>query len=289
VSSRDGVRGPVNRRRGLFGWSEFRLNEFHRATVSFSLYSLSVPLTRSFVHFNQPSMKFLALQTLASAASLIDGVDTGQTVLTAKLECFSCKKAGNDKQLYFALDKEYKEEMSRSPQESPLSASPFGPMLYKRSRETLIDLISVLNASFPDYDFRSVRESQFVKEELANALGQINSRLASVLPNFAQIRDQFWSAVDQEMNLRECTVYSFTPDLDCNPFEEEGDAVWSFNYFFVEKKNLKRILLLTCREEFKQDDFMDQDEMQMQVSSPYPASPMGTGEFGMEMLIEDTY
>lgn len=71
------------------------------------------------------------------------------------------KKAGQDKQLYYTLENQYKEEMSRSPKESILSASPFGPMTFKRSRETLIDLISVLNASFPDYDFRFDRTPNF--------------------------------------------------------------------------------------------------------------------------------
>jgi len=64
---------------------------------------------------------------------------------------FAGKKTGQDKQFYNNLDKELS---TSSPQEMGLSASPFGPMLYKRSRELLIDLIAVLNSSFTDYDFR---------------------------------------------------------------------------------------------------------------------------------------
>lgn len=69
-----------------------------------------------------------------------------------------------------------------------------------------------------------------------------------------------------------------------------GDAVWSFNYFFVEKKNLKRILLMTCREEFKSDDFMEEegdDLMFNHLRSSDQSLPKG--EFNMEMLIEDEY
>jgi len=240
-------------------------------------------------------MKFLALQNLATASSVIDGVDSGQTILGCKIECYSCKKAGNDRQLYFALEKEFQEEMSRSPPASPIAGSPFGPMNFKRSRESLIDLIAVLNASFPDYDFRNVRESQFVKEDLGNALGQINSRLASVVPNYGLVKDHIWAAIDQEINLRECAVYSFTPDPDCNPFEDDGDAVWSFNYFFVEKKNLKRILLLACHELFKGNDQRDDDDDAMEVDEPtspfvYPRSPMQPhGEFSMDLMMEDGY
>ena len=38
---------------------------------------------------------------------------------------------------------------------------------------------------------------------------------------------------------------SYNPDLDSDPFGEEG-SLWSFNYFFYNKK-LKRIVFLTCR------------------------------------------
>lgn len=40
-------------------------------------------------------------------------------------------------------------------------------------------------------------------------------------------------------------VLSYNPDLDSDPFGEEG-SLWSFNYFFYNKK-LKRIVFFTCR------------------------------------------
>lgn len=40
-------------------------------------------------------------------------------------------------------------------------------------------------------------------------------------------------------------VCSYNPDLDSDPFGEEG-SLWSFNYLFYNKK-LKRIVFFTCR------------------------------------------
>lgn len=40
-------------------------------------------------------------------------------------------------------------------------------------------------------------------------------------------------------------VLSYNPDLDSDPFGEEG-SLWSFNYFFYNKK-LKRIVFFTFR------------------------------------------
>ncbi|XP_027766700.1 repressor of RNA polymerase III transcription MAF1 homolog, partial [Empidonax traillii] len=38
---------------------------------------------------------------------------------------------------------------------------------------------------------------------------------------------------------------SYNPDLDSDPFGEDG-SLWSFNYFFYNKR-LKRIVFFTCR------------------------------------------
>lgn len=38
--------------------------------------------------------------------------------------------------------------------------------------------------------------------------------------------------------------YSYNPDLDSDPYGEEG-SLWSFNFFFYNKK-LKRILFFSC-------------------------------------------
>jgi hypothetical protein len=75
--------------------------------------------------------------------------------------CRGCtgKRAGSDKKLYKELNQQY-EELSKSPDsQEALSTSPFGPLSLSTSRRTFISLISTLNASFPDYDFRSVAPS----------------------------------------------------------------------------------------------------------------------------------
>jgi hypothetical protein len=56
--------------------------------------------------------------------------------------------------------------------------------------------------------------------------------------------------------------------------------VWSFNYFFVEKKNVKRILLFTAHEALK-TDYMSEDGMMEDAGMSY-----NDGEFGMEMMME---
>lgn len=40
-------------------------------------------------------------------------------------------------------------------------------------------------------------------------------------------------------------LFSYNPDLDSDPFGEDG-SLWSFNYFFYNKR-LKRIVFFSCR------------------------------------------
>lgn len=51
--------------------------------------------------------------------------------------------------------------------------------------------------------------------------------------------------MDEEICLAECDIYSYNPDLDSDPFGEDG-SLWSFNYFFYNKR-LKRIVFFSCR------------------------------------------
>ncbi|XP_017050663.1 repressor of RNA polymerase III transcription MAF1 homolog isoform X2 [Drosophila ficusphila] len=136
------------------------------------------------------------------------------------------------------------------------------------SRKTLFYLIATLNASFePDYDFSEAKSHEFSKEpSLQWVMNSIHSNLSALAGDQYQvIRQPLWSAVDDEVNLSECDIYSYNPDLSCDPFGEPG-CLWSFNYFFYNKK-LKRIVFFTSRA----------------VNSLYAAE---TSDFSME---EDVY
>jgi len=125
------------------------------------------------------------------------------------------KIAGSDKKLYKSLETQFQVELSKSP-EVELSSSPFGPLTESSSRKTLISLISLLNASFPDYDFCNVKPEQFRKESTAYVvINSINTVLAGVLPNYnTDLSPKLWHVLEAELNLRECDIYSYLPDYD---------------------------------------------------------------------------
>jgi hypothetical protein len=76
------------------------------------------------------------------------------------------------------------------------------------------------------------------------AMNRINTTLASFLsvPNINRI----WEAIDQTIKLEDCDVYFFRPDADIEPETDGGGNLWSFYYFFYNRKE-KRVVYFACR------------------------------------------
>lgn len=77
-------------------------------------------------------------------------------------------------------------------------------------------------------------------------MNTIHSNLAPIAGDqYNGLRQALWSAVDDEITLNECDIYSYNPDLNSDPYGEPG-CIWSLNYFFYNKR-MKRIVFFTCR------------------------------------------
>lgn len=218
-------------------------------------------------------MKYLDEPRLAYWSNFLGSVELGDRLLSVRTDAFSCKKAGDDKRLSKELERHMKEKVSASLSSSPPEAtatntlsrvvrssstssststsaygtSPsFGASLADVGvRRTLVDLICTMNASFPDYDFSGVRPDHFDKEASVSLVrNKVNAALAeiSVIHNKIFL-ESFWADLDEVMQLKDCEVYSYSPDMEGDPFTE--GCLWSFNHFFL-NKSLKRVLFLHC-------------------------------------------
>lgn len=176
---------------------------------------------------------------------LLSAAEAGDARIYGKVEAYSCKTVGEDKRLYKTLESKYIEDMeSEVPELS--TVSPFGPLTQQASRKTLYHLIATLNASFPDYDFSNVKAEHFTKQSaLPLVINSINSSLTNLGENAPDLVQKMWTAIDGEVNLADCDVYCFFPDVDSDPYGDDG-SIWSFHYFFYNKKR-KRIIFITCK------------------------------------------
>lgn len=149
-------------------------------------------------------------------------------------------------------------------------SSPFGSLSQISSRRTFAYLIATLNASHPDYDFsRQLKPSDFRRERsLRHVMNTLDTTIYNLQPkpltfsgpahwssevtpasgailNPAQRwGPRMWRAIDKEMNLKECSIYSWTPAED--PYDEEEGIIWSFDYFFFNKLR-KRVCYVHLR------------------------------------------
>ncbi|XP_041972624.1 repressor of RNA polymerase III transcription MAF1 homolog [Aricia agestis] len=191
------------------------------------------------------------LEALSRALSILNG----DSAVQGRVESYSCKMAGTEKAFYkrFTADGETTHNLhALSPPEGvsysrSLSGDEDGILCDTISRKTLFYLIATLNAAFPDYDFSMAKSSEFSAEPSLNWVqSAVDAALSAVGGmRWRQLKPALWAAIEEEVQLPECRIYSYNPDLASDPFGEPG-CLWSFSYFFYNRK-LKRIVFFTCK------------------------------------------
>lgn len=75
--------------------------------------------------------------------------------------------------------------------------------------------------SFPDFDFGSVRPTEFTPLTVPTALRQISQRLCDLILRQETFLADLWTSLDNVIRLNECEVYAFEDPKD------DGDPVWT--------------------------------------------------------------
>jgi hypothetical protein len=229
-------------------------------------------------------MKFMPNRDLDIVTSTLN-FSTPDLHVVGGCDLYTTKAAGGDKKLYKnienGLEAQYKANLqfsrSLSPPQAHLMApslnlsrsSPFGNLGVISSRRTYAYLIATLNASHPDYDFsHMLRPADFKRERsLRQVMNTIDTTLYNLRPrplnSFVLVPGttpgsmhppstqpswgpSMWRLIDQQMSLKECSIYRYAPD-DIEPFEDDEEgSIWSINYFFFNKTR-KRVCYVYLR------------------------------------------
>jgi hypothetical protein len=146
-------------------------------------------------------MKYLEYQQLEHISNFLTEREMGGRILNGRIEAFSCKRAGEDKKLSKVLEAKMMESLQADEDEIPTMrsrSSSLGDLSEVSTRRLLIDLISTLNASFPDYDFSNAKTEDFVPQSsLTYVLQRVNSYLAEITVNNPSFLDEMWRTVDE--------------------------------------------------------------------------------------------
>ncbi|KAK9934641.1 hypothetical protein M0R45_021777 [Rubus argutus] len=190
-------------------------------------------------------MKFLEYTPLERLNDFLSHLNLGERTIKGCLEAYSCKHTGSDKKLSLSLENEILDYIGKSSDTD--SSSPAEFLLSRSSRKTLIYLVLTLYHLYPDYDFSAVNAHQFFTEETWDSFKQIfdtymveASKEWTETNEGSSLLDTLYKALDEVVGLAECEIYGYQPDSDADPFLDKG-AVWSFNFFFYNRK-LKRVV-----------------------------------------------
>ncbi|KAJ1651923.1 RNA polymerase III-inhibiting protein maf1 [Dispira simplex] len=180
-------------------------------------------------------MKYLDIPDLDLVNAALTFKTSSDSLVCGRLEAYSCKSAGEDKKLYKFFENKFHEDLreasSLSP-EDPLShmISPFGLLTEPASRKVLFYLTATLNMSFPDYDFRLIKPEQFTYEpDVMSVVKSINTTLFATGNTTAVQKYRLWEMVDEIINLNACSVYSYHPDVDSDPFDDYSPIPLSYS------------------------------------------------------------
>ncbi|KAH0991014.1 hypothetical protein GBA52_002497 [Prunus armeniaca] len=192
-------------------------------------------------------------------------LNLGGRTINGCLEAYSCKHTGSDKKLSLSLENEILDYLGKSSDTD--SSSPAEFLLTRSSRKTLIYLVLTLYHLYPDYDFSAVNAHQFFTEESWDSFKQMfdtymfeASKEWTETNEGSSLLEALYKALDEVVRLAECEVYSYIPDSDADPFLERG-AVWSFNFFFYNRK-LKRVVSfrLSCESNLVADGLFYEED-----------------------------
>lgn len=198
-------------------------------------------------------MKFLDLPDLREAATVLNsGADLGDVVVEGVLEAYSCKAVKDDKKLLTRKREEVEnfKKMSspklapviRTSTSPPAMDSPLGPIDTTATLRLLVNLISTLNNSFPDYNFNDVSARHFKLESMQSVVSNIdhlllNANLEKQNPGF---RSRFWRSLDSAVQPSQCEVYQFAPSDDSDLYVGK---LWTMFYFFFNRRKSRIVLL----------------------------------------------
>jgi hypothetical protein len=116
--------------------------------------------------------------------------------LDGRIETFSCKRAGDDKKLSKVLEAKIVEDLNVAPP-TRLRSTSLGDLNEVSTRRLLIDLISTLNASFPDYDFSTATPDVFLQRDLKVVLHSVNASLAELTASNPSVLEEMWKIIDE--------------------------------------------------------------------------------------------
>lgn len=171
----------------------------------------------------------------------LSNFDCSDSLLSAKMDCYSFKRNKKDRKLVTAVDKRVQSTVGDS--DSLYTITPLGNMKIHENRQKLANLILLLNLAFPDFSFDDLTPQHFQRHTSpVQVLKAIANQIIEYIPNFNH-QKLLYEPLKNVVNLSQCEIFSFLPEEEDNIFE---GSIWCINYVFYARKQ-KRLVFIRCQ------------------------------------------
>eukprot|EP00756_Hemistasia_phaeocysticola_P034068 Hpha_TRINITY_DN16503_c1_g1::TRINITY_DN16503_c1_g1_i1::g.132324::m.132324 len=209
-------------------------------------------------------MKLLDVGNLSSVNASLDRVECCGSVVTCRVDAYSCKKIQSDKRLAKHVQNRAQNSPISVPAEvtdpaflpppaslgggggeSPAAESQ-GKWLGKEEAELATNLISTINMAFPDHDFSDVYPWQFRREEASEVRKTLSEKLREPMAflqrtgNTLSI-DSLWLEVQKVVeDFDSCEFFCFQPGTADSPLD---GALWA-HYYFIYNSGISKLVFV---------------------------------------------
>lgn len=198
-------------------------------------------------------MKDLLFEAYEKLTDFIDNYQDGSGYhIEFRLNCHSCKETKRDRKLKKEIERNIYEINScrkyrdGSPASSVIAGSPFGNYSEEKTFKILCNLIAIMNQYFPDYEYSFLTPLDFEIVESVSVMKSIVYKETNLIFNKdGAIFDKVWDAIDTQMDLEHCTIYSFAPeDKNVYPFKISPMKEIMYFIFNAEKKRITTFICM---------------------------------------------
>ncbi|OHT14493.1 hypothetical protein TRFO_15156 [Tritrichomonas foetus] len=197
-------------------------------------------------------MTFITNQAIFKVNQELLSLSASTPKVHGKIECFNISKSqrslsgGTPSVPHFSSSYHPMAVFSSSPVQPAFSSAFSQSTCLHATPQHYAMLIAAFSSAFPDFDFSAVAPWNFkLVPSPEQAQNNINWTFKTALSESDRLMGHIWSVLEKEISPASCYIYMYDSDRP-DAFTEMG-AVFNLNYFFLNEK-MNKIILIHLRE-----------------------------------------
>lgn len=117
------------------------------------------------------------------------------------------KRAGEDKRVHAHVLTQLKQEIAERTKQGESLDSPLGPLDLPSTQRLLANLVTTLNASYPDYDFSTLTADCFERIGKTEVVDMLNANVINPVDSISNgFKNDVWTAMNEAIDVPNCKL-----------------------------------------------------------------------------------